>query len=138
MNKIILSGRLTKDPELYTNEAGTSNCKFTIAVPRIGAKEGLQQTDFFRCTAWNKQAENLVKYQKKGSFIIVEGELRADNYEDKEGNARINNYIFVNRIEFTGNSNEEQKGETKEETVKEDVFTEFSNEVDLTDLELPF
>lgn len=138
MNKVVLSGRLTKDPELYTNEAGTSNSKFTIAVPRIGAKEGLQQTDFFRCTAWNKQAENLVKYQKKGSLIIVEGELRADNYDDKEGNPKTNNYVFVNRIEYTGSSNED-KGETKKETVKEDdPFADFSNEVELSDADLPF
>jgi len=137
MNRVIITGRLTKDPELYTNEAGTSRCRFNLAVPRIGAKEGLQQTDFFNCVAWNKQAENLCQYQKKGSLIAIEGELRADIVEDEDSGTKVYYSVFANRIEYleSKGNKEETKGETKKES---DPFTDFSNEVELKDEDLPF
>ena len=137
MNRINLIGRITKDLETRTNEAGNTKCQFSLAVPRIGAKEGMQDVDFFNITVWNKQAENLAKYQKKGSLIAVEGELRADQYTDKDENDRIYNYVLAQRIEYLSSSNKEEKGETKQ--VEEvEPFNDFSGDIELTDEDLPF
>ncbi len=136
MNKIIITGRLVRDPELRKNESGSVNSKFTVAVQRPMAKEDKQQTDFLICSVWGKQAENLCKYQSKGSLVAVEGEMRADNYTDEEGNTKTFTYIYANRIEYLGGKKEE---ETKEEVESEsDPFEDFSNEVELTDEDLPF
>ena len=97
------------------------------------AKEGNQDVDFINITVWNKQAENLCKYQDKGSLIAVEGELRNDRYTDSEGNDRTFSNVLANRIEYIGGKKEEKKEESKS-----DPFEEFSNEVELTDEDLPF
>lgn len=136
MNKIIITGRLVRDPELRKNESGNVNSRFTVAVNRPLAKEDKQQTDFLICSVWGKQAENLCKYQSKGSMVAIEGEMRADNYNDEEGNTKTFTYVLVNRVEYLGGKKEE---ETKEEVESEsDPFKDFSNEVELTDEDLPF
>lgn len=134
MNRINLIGRLTKDVELNTNEAGTTKGTFTLAVNRINVKEGMQEADFIPCTIWNKQAENLAKYQGKGSQIAVEGTLKVDNYETREGEKKTYTYVQVLNVEYLS------KPETKEEVkeVKDDPFENFSNEMELTDNDLPF
>ncbi|MBQ1793696.1 MAG: single-stranded DNA-binding protein [Peptostreptococcaceae bacterium] len=133
MNRCVLTGRITNKPELRKNEGGTCKCQFSIAVQRFGAKEGTQDVDFINCTVWNKQAENLVKYQDKGSLVGIEGELRNDRYTDSEGNDRTFSNVLANRIEYIGGKKEEKKEESKS-----DPFEEFSNEVELTDEDLPF
>lgn len=136
MNKIIITGRLVRNPELRKNESGSVNSKFTVAVQRPMAKEDKQDVDFLNCSVWGKAAENLCKYQSKGSLVAVEGEMRADNYTDEEGNTKTFTYIYANRIEYLGGKKEE---ETKEEVESEsDPFEDFSNEVELTDEDLPF
>ena len=134
MNRVNLIGRITKDLEVRTNEAGTSKCQFSLAVPRFGAKEGMQDVDFFNVTVWNKQAENLAKYQGRGSLIAVEGELRADQYTDKDENDRIYNHVLAQRIEYLSSSNKEEKGETK----KVEEVEPFNGDIELTDEDLPF
>ena len=135
MNNVMLIGRITKDLEVRSNEAGTSKCQFTIAVKRTGAKEGTQQTDFINVVAWNKQAENLAKYMGKGSQIGVEGLLRADNYTDRDGNSRTYNYVLAQNITYLS----EFKGE-KQEEVKEEIEsgTFKSDDLILEDEDLPF
>lgn len=137
MNRVTLIGRLTKDVELNTNEAGTTKGTFTLAVNRQNVKEGMQEADFIPCTIWNKQAENLAKYQGKGSQIGLEGILKVDNYENHDGEKRTYTYVQVSNVEFL--SKKETGGEEKKEEVKEsDPFEDFSNEVALTDEDLPF
>lgn len=134
MNRVILTGRITNKPELRTNEGGTSKCQFSLAVHRPMAKEGSQDVDFISVTVWNKQAENLCRYQDKGSLIAVEGELRNDRYTDSEGNDRTFSNVLANRIEYLGGKKEEEKKEESES----DPYEEFSNEVELSDSDLPF
>lgn len=95
MNKVVITGRLTKKPELKELKE-SKLCEFTLAVNRDKEK-----TDFINCIVWNKQAENLVKYQDKGSLIAIFGEIRVDAYEI-EGNKRYKTYVLVNNIEFLG------------------------------------
>ena len=93
MNKIFLIGRLVKKPELREVK-DNKVCEFTLAVNRDKEK-----TDFINCVVWNSQAENLCKYQDKGSLISVFRELRVDTYEI-EGNKRYKTYVLSNNIEF--------------------------------------
>lgn len=109
MNNIQLIGRITKDLELKQS-GNTSMCSFTVAVNRKFAKEGQQKADFINVICFNKVAENLVKYQGKGSQIGVVGSLNIDQYQDQEGNNKTFTKVVANEIEFLGgNSNTENK-----------------------------
>lgn len=86
MNKVILIGRLTKDPEVrYTTTNNTLVCGFSLAVNRRFAKEGEQQADFFNIVAWGKLGEFCSKYFTKGQQVAVVGRLQTRNYDDKDG-----------------------------------------------------
>ena len=109
MNNIQLIGRITKDLELKQG-SNTSMCSFTIAVNRKFAKEGQQKADFINVICFGKVAENLVKYQGKGSQIGIAGSLNIDQYQDQEGNNRTFTKVVANEIEFLrGNSSTENK-----------------------------
>lgn len=96
MNKVCLIGRLTKKPELRNTSNGKRVCDFTIATNRINNKD----TDFIDCIVWENLAENLCKYQDKGSLIGIEGELRVDTYKDKNDNTKKKYYVSVSNVEF--------------------------------------
>lgn len=89
-NKVVLIGRLTKDPELrYTSTNNLPVVSFTLAVNRPYSKQsGDRNADFISCTAWRKQAENIHKYVRKGSMVAVEGKLQTRDYMDEKINAR--------------------------------------------------
>ena len=97
MNKVILIGRIATDLELKATPSGHYVCDFTIAVNRYKG-----DADFIRCVAWNKSAENLVNYQRKGSLIGVEGAIQVDSYTDRDGKKQYKTYINANNIEFLG------------------------------------
>lgn len=99
MNRIILHGKLTRDPELQTVGGGVENCKFTVAVNRPIAKDKEQVADFLPCTAWRQTAAFVSKYFHKGDGIIVEGSLQTHTY-DKDGAKRTVYDINVDRVEF--------------------------------------
>lgn len=98
MNKVWITGRLTKKPEL---KKANDNfvCKFDLAVNSPVVRDGERQTDFISCVVWNKLAENLCKYQDKGSLIGVEGRIQTRNYESN-GVKKYITEIVVNNIEF--------------------------------------
>ena len=136
MNKIILIGRITKDLELkYTNN-DKAVCNFSIAVNRFGTKE----TDFFDIVVWNKQAENLVKYQTKGSKVGVVGSLTTRKYETKDGQQRTAYEIMAQEIEFLDSkaTKEEPKEEAKTSfttnELMKDAYKEFGNVVEEDDI----
>ena len=84
INKVILMGRLTADPELRQTPSGVSTCQITVAVDRRYAAQGQErQTDFITVVAWRQQAEFISRYFAKGRMIIVEGSLRTRSYDDK-------------------------------------------------------
>lgn len=103
MNKAILMGRLTKDPELRTTPNGTAVCTFTVAVDRRGKEK---QTDFLNCVAWRQTAEFISKYFAKGRMILVVGSIQARDYTDKQGNKRTATEIVVDEVSFTGDKAE--------------------------------
>lgn len=120
MNKIIITGNLTRDPELSETKNGVAVCKFSVAVNRPRAAEGQQETDFFNVTTWRALAENVAKYCKKGRKVLVIGSIQSDRYEDKNGVKRESWTINAQEVEFLGgkentaeNGNNEPKQATK-------------------------
>lgn len=101
MNKFICIGRLTKDPHLSTTSGGVSMAKFSVAVDRKYRNEaGERETDFFNITAWRGLAENIAKYQQKGSKVCVVGELQNSSWEAEDGTKRYSTEIVASECEF--------------------------------------
>lgn len=111
-NKIILMGRLTKDPELKTTQSGVTMCRFSIAVDRAYSKGQEKQTDFFDITAWRQTAEFVSKYFTKGKCILIEGKLQNNNYTDQNGVKQYRNAIIADNVAFCGDkSGSQQNGQ---------------------------
>ena len=101
MNKVILVGNLTRDPELSETPSGIAVCRFSIAVSRDYANaEGNRETDFFNITVWRGRAENCGKYLKKGNKVAVVGRLQNRSYDDKDGNKIYVTDIVADEVEF--------------------------------------
>ncbi len=112
MNKVIIMGRLTADPELRQTQNGIASCRFTVAVNRRFADKntGERQADFISCTAWRQTAEFVSRYFRKGSMICVEGSLRTGSYVDRN-HPDVTHYttdVMVENVEFTGSKSETQ------------------------------
>ena len=111
-NRIILMGRLTKDPELKTTQSGVTMCRFSIAVDRAYSKGQEKQTDFFDITAWRNTAEFVSKYFSKGRMILVEGKLQNNNYTDQNGVKHYQNVVIADSVAFCGDkSGGQQNGQ---------------------------
>lgn len=104
-NKVILMGNLTRDPEVRTTPGGLSIAKLGLAVNRVyTTKEGekREETTFVDCDAFGKQAETLGKYLSKGSSLLLEGRLKLDTWEDKEGGKRSKLTVVIESFQFVG------------------------------------
>lgn len=128
----MLIGRLTKTPELRTTQTGKQVCDFTIATNRINGKE----CDFIDCIVWDKQAENLCKYQTKGSLIGIEGQLRIDTYKDKDNNSRKKTYVMVGNIEYLQTKEKTEENPYKDMNTK--VESDIGQSIEITSADLPF
>lgn len=113
MNKIILLGRLIRDPELRTVESGDKvYTKFIIAVERnFKSVDGTRKADLIPVTVWGKKAEVICRYLKKGSSISLSGRLRTGSYEDKNGNKRYIAEVIAEDFKFIGNRRESNDNE---------------------------
>ena len=148
MNKAIIIGRLTRDPEMRTTTSGTNSTSFTVAVSRNYANaNGERETDFINCVAWRKQAENIAKYCTKGSQVAVEGRIQTRSYDAQDGTKRYVTEIIADNVTFLGGkgSNVPSEdnyvgGSSSVDTtdISEDPFKDFGEEVALSDDDLPF
>jgi len=101
MNKAILVGRLTKDPELTQTTTGISVCRFTVAINRrFKNAAGESEADFLNCVAWRQTAENLAQYQRKGAQIGVVGTIQTRSYDGNDGIKRYVTEIIADEVEF--------------------------------------
>ena len=107
MNKVIMMGRLTRDPEVrYSQGASqTAIARFSLAVDRRWKREGEPDADFFNCTVFGRQADFVEKYLRKGIKIIVAGRIQNDNYTNKKGQKVYAVQIIVDEIEFAESKN---------------------------------
>lgn len=106
MNKVIIMGRMTSDPELRQTQSGVVSCRFTVAVDRRYADKntGERQADFISCIAWRQTAEFVSRYFTKGKMITLEGTLRTGSYQDRN-HLDVTHYtteVFVDNVEFCG------------------------------------
>jgi len=145
MNKVILMGRLTRDPDVRYSQTDSNMAiaRFSLAVDRRYKKQGDETTaDFFNCTAFGKQGEFVEKYLKKGTKIVVTGRIQNDNYTNKDGQKVYSVQIMVEEIEFaeskaSAQSNEGSDGGAQPQMGAPDADG-FMNIPDCIGSELPF
>ena len=116
LNKVVLAGRLTADPELKQTNSGISVCSFSIAVNRRFQREGEQQADFINCQAWRNTAEFISKYFTKGSSICVTGSIQTRSWTDNNGQKRYATEVVVDEAMFVDSKNEAQQAEASNRT----------------------
>lgn len=137
MNKVILVGRLTKEPELRKTPNNVSVCQFTIAVNRpFQDQNGERQADFISCMAWRTQAENLCKYLNKGALIAVSGNIQTRNYTDQNGATRYVTEVVCENIVFL--EAKKDNSNYKDKTKQDDPFANVEPQFDISDDDLPF
>ena len=141
MNKVILVGNLTKDPELTTTNNGISLCRFTLAVQRrFTSGDGEREADFINIVVWRGQADNCYKYLKKGSKAGVVGTLQTRAYDGNDGTRKYATEVVAEEVEFLAskgatNSEETEAPAGSKSTGKSDVVNKFEP---IDDDNLPF
>lgn len=147
MNKVILVGRLTKDPELRATASGVSVCSFTVACDRRFVKQGEErQSDFINCVAWQKSAEAIARYFQKGNRIALEGSLQVRSWEGQDGQKHYATEVIVDQWEFAQSKSESgtnPPGATKFENSKsamdkENLGVDLDEFIPIDNLDLPF
>ncbi len=141
INKTILIGRLTNNPELRSTLHGTSVTRFTLAVNRPKGKDGKDNgADFINCIAWSKLAETIYKYCKKGNRLALEGRIQTGSYKDKDGKTRYTTDVVCENITFLNNKNDDSSENSADtvQSTEESVSSIYTDEVELRDEDLPF
>ncbi len=100
INRIVLTGRLTKDPEPRTTKTGKTYVSFALAIDRSRKVEGQPEADFIQCVAWNRQAETMAQYLHRGSLIGVDGRMQTRNYENQQGQRVYITEVLVESFAF--------------------------------------
>lgn len=109
LNKVILMGRFTRDPELRSTPQGVSTCAFSIAVDRNFVRQGEERkADFINCVAWRQTAEFIAKYFKKGSMVALEGSIQTRSWDDNEGKKRYATEVIVSQVYFAESKRDSQ------------------------------
>lgn len=136
MNKLLITGNLTRDPELRTTQNGKNVCTFTVAVNRRKGDEA----DYFRVTAWDQLGDNCQRYLAKGRKVAVVGSVSVNSYTTQNGEHRASLEVSASEVEFLSSKNEcQHNGEYAPQTVREAVPTNVPvGYEEVTDDDLPF
>lgn len=140
LNRIIIAGRMTADPELRRTQSGTAVASFTLAVERdFKNQNGEKETDFINCVAWKGSAEFASNYFSKGQMAIVDGRLQMREWTDKDGNKRRSFDVVVSSVYF-GDSKHEERAEPSymPPPTPQELSDRFQDMVDEDGAELPF
>ncbi|HDI3618666.1 TPA: single-stranded DNA-binding protein [Listeria monocytogenes] len=159
MNRVVLVGRLTKDPDLRYTPAGVAVATFTLAVNRpFKNGQGEQEADFIQCVVWRKPAENAANYLKKGSLAGVDGRVQTRNYEGNDGKRVYVTEIVAESVQFLEPKNNNAEGATTNDyqgeanysnnskttpyradsSQKKDSFADEGKPIDINEDDLPF
>ena len=143
MNKVMLTGRLTRDPELRYTTSNVPVCEFTIATNRPVTRDGERKADFITCIAWRGLAENLSNYQRKGNLVGVVGSMRTDTFDKADGTRGYKTYVLADEVEFLESKKtavDETSVENPAENTTEsaDPYAEFGASIEISEEELPF
>jgi len=118
MNSVVLTGRLTRDPEVRYTQSQTAVASFTLAVDRPFSRDRENTADFIRITSFGKQAEFAEKYLNKGRLVAVSGRIQTGSYQDKDGKTVYTTDVIADRIEFLGPKNENRDGGYSQESFR--------------------
>ena len=140
MNKVIICGRLTRDPEMRytTGENATAIARYTLAVDRRFNRNGDNTADFIPCTAFGKSAEFAEKYLRKGTKMIVEGRIQTGSYTNKDGQKVYTTDVIVESQEFAESKSASGDGNVNNNTASSSSTNDFMNIPDGIEEELPF
>ncbi len=158
MNKVILIGRLTRDPELRYTSSNIPTASFSIAVDRTFTNQsGEREADFINIVVWRKQAENCKNYLTKGSQVAIEGRIQTRSYDGQDGQKRYVTEVVADNVQFLGSrsngasSNAQpafndnatpydfaSSDEPATTDVSNDPFADFGSSIEISDDELPF
>ena len=165
INRVVLVGRLTKDPELRYTPSGVAMARFTLAVNRtFSNQQGEREADFINCVVWRKQAENTANYLKKGSLAGVEGRIQTGSYEGQDGKRVYTTDVVADSVQFleprngsggnqggqssSGNGQQQYSAPSYQQNqpsnqqnytrVDEDPFSNSSGPIEVSDDDLPF
>lgn len=137
LNRIILMGRLTRDPELRHTQSGTAVASFSLAVDRDRAAQGEERkTDFIDCTAWRNTAEFVSKYFTKGRMVVVEGRLQIRDWTDKDGNKRRSAEVVADNVYFADSKRDGDSSGGKSADSAPDYGDQFNEAAE--DYDLPY
>ncbi|MDW4411584.1 single-stranded DNA-binding protein [Staphylococcus saprophyticus] len=148
INRAVLVGRLTKDPEFRTTPSGVSVATFTLAVNRTFTNaQGEREADFINCVVFRKQAENVNKYLFKGHLAGVDGRIQSRSYENKEGQRVFVTEVVTDSVQFlepknNGQANNVSKGQQtgtyNQSSSNDNPFANNNGPIDIKDDDLPF
>ena len=158
LNRVVLVGRLTKDPDLRYTPNGVAVANFTIAVNRpFSNQQGNREADFINCVVWRRPAENLANYMKKGSLIGVDGRLQTRTFEGQDGKTVFVTEVVADSVQFleskgssqdrgqntsgfqqNRNQNQFQDQSQNQNQNQEDPFKNNGEPIDISDDDLPF
>lgn len=143
MNRVVLVGRMTKDPELRFTPSGVAVANFTLAVNRpFSNQEGDREADFINCVVWRRPAENVANFLKKGSLAGVDGRIQTRSFEGQDGKRVYITEVIADSVQFleskgNGNQNKENRADGQQSANK-DPFEDNGQPIDLSDDDLPF
>lgn len=148
INRVVLVGRLTKDPEFRTTPSGVNIANFTLAVNRTFTNaQGEREADFINVVVFRKQAENVNNYLFKGHLAGVDGRIQSRSYENKEGQRVFVTEVVADSVQFLepkGNSNQQnvskgqQTGTNSQQSSNDNPFTNANGPIDISNDDLPF
>jgi single-strand DNA-binding protein len=153
LNRTVLVGRLTKDPELKYTPNGVAVANFTLAVNRpFKSQSGENEADFINCVVWRKPAENLANYMSKGSLVGVDGRVQTRSFDNQEGKKVYVTEIVADSVQFlesknssssqsnssSYNSGNSQSGSQNSSQNNQDPFKDKGEPIDISDDDLPF
>ncbi len=139
INRAVLVGRLTKDPELRRTSNDIPVTSFTLAVNRpFKNQQGENDVDFIQCVVWRRQAENVAQYVFKGSLVGVDGRIQSRSYDDQEGNRRFITEIVADSVQFLEpkGSNPSPRQEPRQEPQKQEAPSKGKEEEDLDSIDI--
>lgn len=148
MNKVVLIGRLTRDPELRYTSSNIPSATFSVAVNRTYENQnGVREADFINIIVWRKQAENVKKYITKGSLVAIDGRIQTRNYDDKDGKKVYVTEVVADNVQFleskgqgqkSSNSGESYNNDAPTTSVGDEPYVDFGQTIELSDDDIAF
>ena len=144
MNKVFGIGRLTKDIEIRYTQKGTAVASFILAIQRdIKNADGVYESDFISCVAYNKTAETMGKYLTKGSQIAIDGRIQTGSYDGQDGKKVYTTDVVIEKVQFLDTKKKEEQEEVSDTEViqkamSDDPYKDFGEQIRVDDDGLPF